>query len=84
MKKVYILILSALLCLGLCACGNKSSDEKKSNKTYMAMLKMPNGDIVEGIATYPLAQGSELIYTIYIDGLLYRTDPENLVIYEVR
>lgn len=76
---VFMLILTAILFTG---CATNPPEPNKPNNTAYAMIRMPDGSIVQGLC-------SDMKYgycsaVVVIDGITYQTGAENVVIWKER
>lgn len=47
MKKILVVVLTLIMCLSLCACGNKDMWDTVYTYDY-AIIELPTGEVVEG------------------------------------
>lgn len=77
MKKIFTILLTAILMLSLVGCGNQQLFDATYTFDY-AIIELPNGEVVEGkVESWNDYEGEQL--QIVIDGVTYLTHSENVV-----
>lgn len=79
MKKIIAIVMCLMMAVNLVGCGNYVMFETQSEFKY-AIIKLPNGEIVQGEVESWTDYGSERMQVKFKDGNTYMTYLQNVVL----